>query len=417
MRFIVILAFLVGANLKAADAPDPTSPQVLYSLLSDDHVCSYLDLSDQIIAAARESKRKYEKELRALRKSQPNRGAIREFLEKRREYYVEVLEEALNPTNYKRLQQVGYRIEINRIGFPEAIAKGHLGKAVGISEAQEKPIKEFAASVTRQLRLGLTETREKAEADILGLLTPDQRKLAVELLGRTADFSEDGWMSQPVVSDSEMEANARPQPPTKVEFQNGQVLVGPDPESTWELFELIDHPTVRDYLELSSESLRAAWAIKDEENKVSTGLHASAADDPTPLIIAYRGSLAAKIEKAISTDKLALLRHIAYRLEVDRMGLPDSLAFGRLSRAIDVYDSQIADFWRKANTIEDAKRERMSKLVRDAEWKVFSSLTEPQKEKALAAVGATWDFRELTRPQLVYRRVMKARGLREGLAE
>jgi hypothetical protein len=102
----------------------------------------------------------------------------------------DAIEEILLPDQLKRLEQLAYRIEVLRLGFPLSLTKGHLSRLIEVHESQVTTITRKAAILEEQANKRIDEIRRQYESEVLDLLTPEQRNAAKEALGGLSNYSE-----------------------------------------------------------------------------------------------------------------------------------------------------------------------------------------------------------------------------------
>lgn len=94
-----------------------------------------------------------------------------------------VVDEVLTPEQAERLPQILYRIEVSVLGWAESLTNGRLGEAVAVYDGQKERIARKTAEILEERNRRIAEAHKTAEEEILGLLSPEQRKAAEEKLG------------------------------------------------------------------------------------------------------------------------------------------------------------------------------------------------------------------------------------------
>ena len=96
----------------------------------------------------------------------------------------EKMESMLLPHQIDRLRQVALQTHMKQAGTAGALASKQVAEALGISEEQIEKMKARSKEINAKLAKDMEELKEKAKEELLGELTPDQRK---KLNGLTGD--------------------------------------------------------------------------------------------------------------------------------------------------------------------------------------------------------------------------------------
>jgi hypothetical protein len=169
--------------------PDPNSRSALFELLKDEQVQQQLELNEREISAVIEIGEKYKEEMRSyldsirLSGKQVDQKEYRQIQAVRKEAAENAIEEILTGPEISRLRQIAFRIEVSRIGLSAALVLGRLGTEVRIYDNQKHSVFERGSLIESHARQEIDEIRQRAEADILSTLTPEQRRWAKDALG------------------------------------------------------------------------------------------------------------------------------------------------------------------------------------------------------------------------------------------
>lgn len=174
--------------------PDPKSDWELLKFASEEpDVASYLGISKQMIdqvtqhfAAGEADQVKIFRELKAQGRSEE----ITEKIIQYRQDFLRDSDEILTPEQMDKLRQVALRVEVIRIGLPDALVRGRLAETVGTYEGQKSDLYRKAKQIEKETQLKITELLRQSESETLALLTPEQRQKAEEALGETHDYVE-----------------------------------------------------------------------------------------------------------------------------------------------------------------------------------------------------------------------------------
>lgn len=174
---------------------DPSQPLDQFKQLDDPQVCAELGMSDEVVSQISEFKKarqeEYAKMMRAERSGEIPRGSLAKLLVQHIEQAEDLLEEVLTPAQRKRLKELMFRLEVERIGLGEALTAGRLSIAVGVHEDQKFEIQERAKKLEQEIQVLYRKMKNDAEKEILLMLAPEQRRNAEEILG--APFEYENW--------------------------------------------------------------------------------------------------------------------------------------------------------------------------------------------------------------------------------
>lgn len=102
-----------------------------------------------------------------------------------------VLLRILSKESLKRLREVAYQIEIERIGLSKAMLVGRLERVLQLSSSQKDSIKGISEKVEQELRTEISKLRLKHVEKILAGLEPRHLVQAKSVLGSKVWFKED----------------------------------------------------------------------------------------------------------------------------------------------------------------------------------------------------------------------------------
>jgi len=154
-------------ELFRASIPDPDDKFSLVSLVSNPYVAKELGLNLLVADILKQAERENggplsigvihsEKML-----TQSERATI--YAAKQLKW-TELCDEALTPSQWIRLRELAYQIEVYRVGFDVALTAGRLGSDVGIFENQKSRLSQKASQIEKELRqaivAALTVTQE-----------------------------------------------------------------------------------------------------------------------------------------------------------------------------------------------------------------------------------------------------------------
>ncbi len=101
-----------------------------------------------------------------------------------------IVDEALTPSEWKRLREIGYQIEVYENGFVKAFRSGSLGKQLNVTESQLQKIEEKVQQAENEQRAEFVTIMSVTQNKMLAELSPEQRNKAQERLGKPFYFFE-----------------------------------------------------------------------------------------------------------------------------------------------------------------------------------------------------------------------------------
>jgi len=118
---------------------------------------------------------------------------MREKMEGLRADMESKMNRVLLPHQVDRLKQINVQMDVQRRGVAGALEGGSLAEELNLTEAQMEQLREKAEKVQEDLRKKIEELRAKAQDDILGVLTPEQRATYKKLVGEAFEMEFRGF--------------------------------------------------------------------------------------------------------------------------------------------------------------------------------------------------------------------------------
>ena len=120
---------------------------------------------------------------------------LRTEMESRRGEMEERINSVLLPHQQKRLNQLTMQSKARRQGGTISFAASDtLAEKLNLTEEQKAKLKEAADSAKKELEKKINKLKEKAEQQVLSVLTKEQRQQYAELMGDAFKFEErSGW--------------------------------------------------------------------------------------------------------------------------------------------------------------------------------------------------------------------------------
>lgn len=107
---------------------------------------------------------------------------FQELMQKNREDQDKEIAGVLLPHQMKRLKQIQFQMR-SRGGIGRAAGNEELAKELGITDAQKEKLQAKAQELEEEIRQQLNELREKAQNELLSILTPTQQAKWKEMAG------------------------------------------------------------------------------------------------------------------------------------------------------------------------------------------------------------------------------------------
>ncbi len=188
-RIVRVATFMVG--------PDPEDRQALFGLLENRSVQRDLALQANQLEAIRNIKAESKKRTadfiataRAKNTTIAKEGFFQAVVRENRLAEENAIEEVLLPEQLTRLRQIAYRLEVSQLGLHYALTMGRLSHVVQIHDGQNSIVCREGEQITTAARAEIEAILKRTEADILKVLTPEQRKRAIEAIGTYFDDSD-----------------------------------------------------------------------------------------------------------------------------------------------------------------------------------------------------------------------------------
>lgn len=174
--------------------PDPTSFSDVFSILQLRQVVELLGLQDAQQEALEASGNEYRRLMKEA--AEPLRAGLitpAEFIEFKKKIDgdgISSLQEILLDDQWKRLQQVAYRIEISRMGMKHAILHGRLSEQLEIAPTRKRSLQSELELLEDEANKRIIAIKEELEMKMLATLQPEQQVKAKELVGEIFTFDE-----------------------------------------------------------------------------------------------------------------------------------------------------------------------------------------------------------------------------------
>lgn len=109
-----------------------------------------------------------------------------EFTKKANEELKTKINGLLLPHQQKRLNQIGYHLQMRDQGTDEALLNGKLAEELGLTDEQKKELKEKAEEIKTETEKAMAKLRKEARDKIFAVLNKEQQEKLKDLLG--SDF-------------------------------------------------------------------------------------------------------------------------------------------------------------------------------------------------------------------------------------
>ncbi len=373
---------LLGQVAMGYSIPDPDKKMSIAYFLANKSVADELGLDDEQRDTIKALLRENGGSLSAIRLkggAGPKRGLDElklQFATKRASYEV-ILDETIDPIQLDRLTQIVYQIERSRIGLGESLSNGFLGKDIGVDANQKTELRTVAEAVEKRSEKAIWDLKYAAIDEVIRELTGSQQEEAKQTLGDPFRFRED------------MSA-ARKEHRTKID--SGKIASIPDPASLVAVAGLALNGSIAKELRLTSEQ-----RISIE------GMHKNA-KGPLPLAeFQVRGSrerelikneLQKQVDGVFTIEQKSRLPQLAYRVEIERVGVIGSLVDGYLGKILGVDNSQKPLLEKKVEALKSKVSNEIRRIRTAARNEVFSHLPSIQREKANKILGNEFVFLE-----------------------
>lgn len=197
---------------------------------------------------------------------------------------------------------------------------------------------------------------------------------------------------------------------------DGTLWIGRDPESPREQFAQLFDAQIRKNLELPEddgeqlERVLTMYRTKVAEAVIATRRGEMSSQEGKTLRDQYFDDAVSAVDEILSPTKRQRLVQLMYWLEVKRVGLGDSLVYGRLSKAAGIYDNQKTHLAQRAAEIEAETRAAMLQIQKQAREKLLAELTPQQASKVDELLGDPIDYRIRTKEQEIFEQFKNSNG-------
>ena len=165
--------------------PDPESKSSYEILLQSKDVAIELRLEereqDELINLFK-SKR--------VRMNGKKASEIKNYMKEVDQKLQEKIDELLDPHQVDRIKQIGFQLEISKVGFVESMVNGYLGKKVGLNEDQKRTLRNRAPAIEKKSNESIATLLNAACEELLAELHPLQSRKAKGLLGKAFVYQE-----------------------------------------------------------------------------------------------------------------------------------------------------------------------------------------------------------------------------------
>lgn len=191
---------------------------------------------------------------------------------------------------------------------------------------------------------------------------------------------------------------------------DGTVWIGRDPENVMDQFYQLSDRQIRSNLGLDSEvEGKLAEVMSSYERKLTENLRRQRFGEITREESHALRAQAIKdavslVEEILSPTERKRLVQCMYWLEVERAGIGDALTYGRLAKAVGVYDDQKTFLREKAEEIEAEMEEAIREIKARARKKLLSHLSPEQRHRADDILGEPMHYEIRTPEQEMYKR-------------
>ncbi len=278
----------------------------------------------------------------------------------------------LNPFQITRLRELLYQIEIERVGLAEALTDGFCGKAIGINDFQKPALRIRAETIDKKSANELTAIAEFTMRDME--LTAEQLSDVRKCLGIPFFFRN-----------------------VKSGLPRGRT---PDPDSILETVHLLKDDTIAVDVRLQTsdreEILRLLTVsedklLMDKAIKIRDQNRKFEIIEMKTEIANERISRIAEILDPLQRDRL---KEIAYRFEVDKVGIILALTDGFLGKRVGMNKNQIVKLRLRAEKIESKIRDAVTDVKTRSRSELFRELEPLQRIEVEKVLGKPFAFRE-----------------------
>jgi hypothetical protein len=285
------------------------------------------------------------------------------------------LNDIIDPIEMERLKQIAYQLEITRIGLGKSLTNGFLGEHIGVEESQRSALQTKSDNVEGIAFEKIAQLKAAARSELFAELTSMQQGQLSLLLGATFLFRDD---------------------PSTLRFElrlkraDGSKHAVTEPSSLSSIAANALNDSVASALKLTS-SQRAALR-KIHEDAKSPLPHAGLRFRDKKVQI--DDEIKNQLEEILLPEQRARLFQIVFRIEIERIGVVDSLLLGYLGKEIGIVREQHRSLTVKAETLEPRLREGILKIQAELMDQVFQELKPIQRTAAIKIVGKPFLYRD-----------------------
>lgn len=169
-----------------------------FSLLGNPSVQKDLELLDDQIKQIREIQREVGTKISQHFKkgaSLENRRNLRETIKGLMDEQKEKIKGVLLEHQQERLKQVALQMRMKTSGTANALSSDHFAETLGLTEEQIERLKKRAKELKKKMDEKIKKMKEEMKEELIGELSPDQRKKLQEMLGDKYEGKAEDWRS------------------------------------------------------------------------------------------------------------------------------------------------------------------------------------------------------------------------------
>jgi hypothetical protein len=344
--FVLTLYFSVVANVSLAqgvtDVPDPRNLRGLIPLARNESVARELKLE-----------RSQEVELRELLES--NGGDFETFrergnvsfdllkkkLEEKQSSADARIVEIFDPDQIKRMSQLGYQMEIYRVGFGPTALGGYFGSHLGITASQKDAMRSKLESLDKEFSANVNEQYLLSFAKLSG-------HLSTLSLTRARDLVGPGFLAPSFRVENTWK---------KVKYPFSKVV----------LASLIEVPEIAKEVPLDFRTLESVRdCLKDYRNTMRHPSEKILRMEPKVRVNELQKRLDQVnelLDEKLGPEGFLLLRSLAVRLEIATVGLGKAITHGALGQEIGLSKGEIDLIGSVIEEVDKATDEAIGKLA------------------------------------------------------
>lgn len=295
------------------------------------------------------------------------------------------LDEIVSPSQWGRLRQMAYQVEVARMGLASALTQGRLGSDSGVHGQQTDTIRRTAEDAEARAKAEIVRILAEMQQEVLAELTPDQQQAAQKLLGEPFVFKED------LISSLRAGGGVVP----GSEGEEGYVI--PDVDNKLSLALLLNNRSLAQSLGLSPGSIGLIndYLVQNGKSFRSKPIaRPRTADVLQTEMEAYRAQSEKFLDEIVSPSQWGRLRQMAYQVEVSRIGLTNALTEGKLGAEIGIEEEQNKLIRRQGEKAESRAKTQVVKVLMKMQEDVLAALTPAQRKEAHRLLGDPIVFKE-----------------------